>query len=127
MAQASAASDEKMTELLKSLSLEAANETKVKGALLRPELRKDEENLELFLRNEVKLSEEQVARVMAAARDPETGPKQEQGEKSEEEKKIAAEPVVVTDVRSYRASLQATAGARPTKDLSAYEDLDAKL
>jgi len=36
-------------------------------------------------------------------------------------------PHVVEDVRSFKAGLAATAGARPAKDLVEYEELDAKL
>lgn len=33
----------------------------------------------------------------------------------------------ITDVRVFKASLTASSGARPAKDLSEYEDTDAKL
>ena len=33
----------------------------------------------------------------------------------------------VTDVRLYKAGLTASSGARPVKDISEYEDTDAKL
>lgn len=36
-------------------------------------------------------------------------------------------PHVIDDVRTFKAGLAATAGARPVKDLSEYEDLDSKL
>ncbi|KAL1844376.1 hypothetical protein VTJ49DRAFT_55 [Mycothermus thermophilus] len=36
-------------------------------------------------------------------------------------------PVVIKDVRSFRASLPASSGPTPSKDLSEYEDLEAKL
>lgn len=51
------------------------------------------------------------------------------GAKKEEEPKVAhaSEPVVITDVRSFRAGLVATRGARAAKDLGEYEDTDAKL
>ncbi|KAK1840286.1 a-pheromone processing metallopeptidase ste23 [Colletotrichum chrysophilum] len=38
-----------------------------------------------------------------------------------------SEPVPIKDVRSFRAGLQATRGARPAKDLSEYEDMEVKL
>ncbi|KAH7350004.1 insulin-degrading enzyme [Plectosphaerella cucumerina] len=126
VAQGSAASDEKMTELLKSLNLEKATETKVKASLLRPEMRNDAESLQLYLKTELNLADDKVAAVVAAARDPETGPKV--NGTSEETKAVAgSEPVLITDIRSFRASLQATSGAKSKTDLSEYEDLDAKL
>lgn len=36
-------------------------------------------------------------------------------------------PTLIEDVRSFRAGLVATCGARPAKDLTEYEDTDAKL
>ncbi|KAF6785196.1 zinc protease [Colletotrichum sojae] len=47
------------------------------------------------------------------------GVKEEEGETKSSEPK----PVLVTDVRSFRAGLQATRGARSEKDLSEYEDM----
>lgn len=125
VAQASAESDEKMTDLLKSLSLDKATETKVRASLLRPELRDDKENLQLYLKT-LSLAEDKIAAVVAAAEDPATGPKKD-GPSSEEKPQAGPAPTVITDIRTFRASLQATPGARPIKDLSAYEDLDAKL
>lgn len=51
------------------------------------------------------------------------GVKEEEGETKASE----PEPVPIKDVRSFRAGLQATRGARSAKDLSEYEDTDAKL
>ncbi|ROT35881.1 LuxS/MPP-like metallohydrolase [Sodiomyces alkalinus F11] len=126
VAQGSAQSGEKMQALLESLKVDKSQETKVKAALLRPELRSDAENLQLYLKNELKLSEDNVAAVLAAAKEPETGPKVN-GSQGEGASNEGREPQVITDVRDFRASLQATPGARPVKDLSEYEDLDAKL
>lgn len=36
-------------------------------------------------------------------------------------------PHLIDDVRAFKAGLAATAGARPAKDLSEYEELDSKL
>ncbi len=36
-------------------------------------------------------------------------------------------PVEIKDVRDFKASLAVTAGPRPIRDLSEYEDVDAKL
>jgi len=36
-------------------------------------------------------------------------------------------PFVIEDVRDFKASLTATVGPRPVKDLTEYEDLDSKL
>jgi insulysin len=44
-----------------------------------------------------------------------------------EEKKEVLELVVVEDVREYKSSLAVTPGPRPVKDLSVFEEIDAKL
>ncbi|KAF6824712.1 zinc protease [Colletotrichum musicola] len=49
------------------------------------------------------------------------GVKEEEGETESSE----PEPVLITDVRSFRAGLQATRGARSAKDLNEYKDKDA--
>lgn len=38
-----------------------------------------------------------------------------------------AKATVIEDVRAYKASLVASAGARPARDISEYEEIDAKL
>jgi insulysin len=39
----------------------------------------------------------------------------------------SSEPVIIEDVRDYRARLVASAGARPARQLSEFEDTDSKL
>lgn len=126
VAQASAQLGETMQDLLSSLGLEKSQETKVKAALLGPELRGDTENLQRRLTDELGLSRDKAAALVAAAKQPEAEPKLNglRGENGSVEER---EPVIITDIRDFRASLQATPGARPVKDLSEYEDLDAKL
>ncbi|KAL2752667.1 hypothetical protein ACRALDRAFT_1083325 [Sodiomyces alcalophilus JCM 7366] len=127
IAQASAHVDEKMKAMLASLSLEESQEAKVKAALLRPGLRTDTENLQVHLTNELKLSDDKVAAVLAAVNEPEeTGPKVN-GLQGVDGSNEGQGPVIITDIRDFRASLQATPGARPVNDLSQYEDLGAKL
>lgn len=47
------------------------------------------------------------------------------GEKQEEKK--GREPVKITDVRDYKASLQVSRGPRAVKELSEFEELEPKL
>jgi insulysin len=117
VAQGSAALDEKMTELLKSLNLEKAAETKVKAALLLPEMQENAETLRLYLRSELKLANEKVTAVAAAARYPKTRPKAN-GVSEDAKATTGANPVVITDIRSFRASRQATSSAKSTGDLN---------
>lgn len=38
-----------------------------------------------------------------------------------------SEATVIEDVRAYKAGLAASAGARPARDVTEYEEIDAKL
>ncbi len=40
---------------------------------------------------------------------------------------VSAKPYVIDNVREFKSSLPISAGARPVKDLSEYEELDSKL
>lgn len=62
-----------------------------------------------------------------AGKSTETETKVNGVKKEEGDATSTPEPVPIKDVRSFRAGLQATRGARPAKDLSEYEDTDAKL
>ena len=57
--------------------------------------------------------------------------RQEEAQKKADEEPSAGDAVAtaqeVTDVRLYKAGLTASSGARPVKDISEYEDTDAKL
>jgi len=48
-------------------------------------------------------------------------------EKKAEVKGNGIERVVITDVRKFKAGLLVSAGPRPVKDISEFEELDAKL
>jgi insulysin len=49
------------------------------------------------------------------------------GGAEEEHGRSSGEPVRIEDVHAFKASLQNSAGPQPVKDLSQYEDLEAKL
>lgn len=51
----------------------------------------------------------------------------EQPDVSANGKTAIDEAIEIEDVYAFKASLAATPGARPVKDLSEYEDTDAKL
>ena len=59
---------------------------------------------------------------------PEDGPSgKEETDLSASNETAANEAVEILDVYAHKVSLVATPGARPVKDLSEYEDVDAKL
>jgi len=57
--------------------------------------------------------------------DAETKKKEEQAETSPISN--GTTPVLITSVRDFKAGLAVTAGARPTHELSEFEELDSKL
>jgi insulysin len=60
-----------------------------------------------------------------------TSPKPEEADAKREEATApisnGTEPVLITSVRDYKAGLGTTAGARPARDLTEFEELDSKL
>ncbi|KAH7329236.1 Metalloenzyme, LuxS/M16 peptidase-like protein [Stachybotrys elegans] len=93
------------------------------------EKRQTLELLEKHLRQDGKISEDKISSITSQAK--ELGLKQTSDETNADTAvngSSAVETAVeITDVRRYKASLQATAGARPWKPLSEYEDVDPKL
>ncbi|KAI1492445.1 peptidase M16 inactive domain-containing protein [Biscogniauxia mediterranea] len=64
-----------------------------------------------------------------------TSPKSKESEETKESDETVAtevpsngtEPLLITSVRDYKATLAATAGARPINDLSQFDEIDSKL
>lgn len=59
-----------------------------------------------------------------------SNPKSEEGATTNGEEAVPSNgtvPVVIKDVRDFKAGLVASAGARPVKDLSEFEEIDSKL
>lgn len=110
--------DEKLAKLLAKLDLEVPAES-----------RQSLDLLEANLRSNGGLSDDQVSTAVTQAK--ELGLKQApEGFSSETSKggnAVIDNAVEITDVRHYKASLLASSGARPIKEVSEYEDVDAKL
>lgn len=93
------------------------------------EKRQNLELLESHLKTQSGLSEEDVTKILAEAK--ETGLKQ--SPTTEEEAAVTADltavedAVEVTDISRYRSSMPASAGPTPAKDLSEFEENEAKL
>jgi len=128
-AQSCTDTKEKVAELLKGLDLEAEVSSKVQALLLQREKRQDTQGLKTHLTTELGLSESRATAIVEAANDLEATPKVNgvaNGVDGVAPPEIK-EPVLITDVRAFKASLTATSGARPVKDMSEYEDVDCKL
>lgn len=111
--------DTKIVDLLQKLDL---NEVPV-------DKRQSLDQLEGYLKDEQKLSADKTTTLISEAK--ELGLKQAapDAEPPATTNGVSAveSAVEITDVRLYKASLQASVGARPVKDLSEYEETDAKL
>lgn len=93
------------------------------------EKRQSIELLKGHLHEERKLSREETESILCQAK--ELGLKQaasgaEPGEALRSARAVL-DAIEIHDVRRFKADLLASAGARPVKDLSEYEDVDAKL
>ncbi|CAI4219521.1 unnamed protein product [Parascedosporium putredinis] len=141
-AQGNAKSKAKIDALINTnLSGETA-ETKeaVRSAIMQPELRGDAAALRKYLGSDLKLAEDKIEAILAVAGDPATEPKEtEEGEAVHGEEKegdltsngtenaAKQQPTLITDVRAFKASLVASAGARPARDITEYEEMNGKL
>lgn len=90
-----------------------------------------------YLKLDAGLAEEQVEQIMAQGKMvlaqvlPQLGikPKASQPEEpaGDAEAEVPSKAIVITDVKAFKASMPVSAGARPVKDLSEFEDLEPKL
>jgi insulysin len=128
-ARGSIQSQQALEDLLERLDGET-EETKdvVRVALLEPVVRSDTKALRGCLEG-LKLSKDKIAAIMTATEDPATALKgsEDASKNASAPFKALPEPVYIRDVRSYKASLQASCGARPAKDVTEFEEIDAKL
>lgn len=111
--------DNKINGLLEKLSLNDVPAEK-RGSL---------DALEEYLKDEKKLSADEASKAVAAAKELGLRQSAPDAEPTATTNGVSAveSAVEITDVRLYKASLQASVGARPVKDLREYEETDAKL
>jgi insulysin len=129
-AQSTTEGKEKVTEIVKALDLSNDASAKVQAALLQPEKRKDTAGLRALVEGELKLPQAKVVAIMEAAKLPELNAHVNGVSKGEPDEATPASPnlpVVIEDVRAFKAGLVASSGARPVKEMSEYEDIDSKL
>jgi insulysin len=93
------------------------------------EKRQSVDTLKRHLKEDRKLSDEEIGPIMTQAKA--AGLKQatedQDAGSSDTSGSSLKNAVEITDFRQFKAGLQASAGARPVKDLSSFEELDAKL
>ncbi|KAK3902491.1 Metalloenzyme, LuxS/M16 peptidase-like protein [Staphylotrichum tortipilum] len=129
-------STKEISELIKTLDLDASTAARAAAALQARltaaghDVDKEIEGLREYLLHDLKVAEGRIETVAEAWRKihaehgPGNGVVKEGGEPPSAN---GTRPVLVEDVRAFRASLPASGGASPVRDLSEYEDLGAKL
>jgi insulysin len=129
-AQSTTEGKEKVAELVKALGLPSEASAKIQAALLQPAKRNDVVALRKLVTEELKLPESKAMAILEAAKLPDLSVQVNgavTGDETDPVPTANGPPVLITDVRAFRASLVASSGARPAKELSAYEDIDSKL
>lgn len=128
-------STKEISELIKTLELDsaasakAATDLQARLSAADHDTEKEAAGLRDYLLHELKVPEGKIDVAAEAWKKihAEHGPGSEVVKDAEPPSSNGTTPVFIDDVRSFRASLPASNGARPLKDLSEYEDLDAKL
>lgn len=128
-AQAASELDNKIADLLKRFGLEDGS--------VPPEQRQNLGLLEKHLKSAAKFAEDKVTSILAEAKEfglkaaasPDAdGTNGTNGTAANGTDAQKSSPVTeIKDIRRFKASLLASSGARPVKDLSEYEETDPKL
>lgn len=136
MAQAkSDVSTKQISELVKTLALDAdssaraATDLQARLSAAGHDEKKEVQDLENYLLHDLKVAEDKIEAAVATWKKlhADNGAKIEGVEDGPPPSATRREPVVIEDVRSYKAGQVVSKGARPAKDLSAYEELEPKL
>jgi len=128
-------STKEITELIKTLNLDSTTATKAATDLQArltaagKDVEEELTGLREYLLHDLKVPE---GRIDAAAEawkkiHADHGPNDNVVKDAEPPSANGTTPVFIEDVRAFRASLPASSGPKPAKDLSEFEDLDAKL
>jgi insulysin len=128
-------STKEISELVKTLDLDATASASAATALqarlsaASPDVDKEVAGLEDYLLHELKVPEGKIDVAAEAWKKIHAahGPGNDVVKDAEPPSANGTKPVFIEDVRSFKASLPASNGARPLRDLSEYEDLEAKL
>lgn len=128
-------STREISELIKTLELDdetsaqAATVLQARLTAAGPDIEKEVSGLRDYLLHELKVPEGKIDVAAEAWRKIHAahGPGNDVDRYTEPPSANGTKPVIIKDVRSFRASLPASSGPRPSRDLSEYEDLEAKL
>lgn len=121
----------KMLEIDEATSAKAATDLQARLSAADHDVEKEITGLQDYLLHDLKVPEGKIEaastawRKIHAKHGPGNG--NDVVENAEPPSANGTTPIFIDDVRSFRASLPASNGAKPLKDLSVYEDLEAKL
>ena len=127
-------STQQITELVKTLDLDssaaarAATDLQARLSAAGPNVEKELEGLREYLAKDLKVAEDKIEAASQAWRKlhEEHGLGNEAAN-AEPPSANGIKPIFIEDVRSFKASLPASNGPKPMRDLSEYEDLEPKL
>lgn len=128
-------STKEISELIKTLELDstaagkAAADLQARLSAADQDVEKEVAGLRDYLLHDLKVAEGKIDVAAEAWKKihAEHGPGNDVVKDAEPPSSNGTTPVFIDDVRSFRASLPASNGAKPLKDLSEYEDHGAKL
>lgn len=128
-------STKEISELIKALDIDAAaasraaTELQARLSAAGHDVEKEVADLRDYLFHDLKVPEGKIDVAADAWKKihAKHGPGNDVVKNAEPPSANGTTPVFIDDVRTFRASLPASNGARPLRDLSEYEDLDAKL
>lgn len=128
-------STKEISELIKTLELDsaasakAASELQARLSAAGHDVDKEIAGLKEYLLHDLKVAEAKIEVASEAWKKihADHGPGNEVVKDAEPPSSNGTTPVFIDDVRAFRASLPASNGAKPLKDLSEYEDVGFKL
>lgn len=128
-------STKQISELVKTLdldsdaSVQAATDLQAKLSAAGQDEGKEIEALKDYLLHSLKVAENKIETAVEAWKKlhAESGDVEGVVKDASPPSSNGTTPIIIDDVRNFKAGLTVSAGARPVKDLSEYEELDAKL
>jgi len=128
-------STKQISELIKTLSLDAdtsakaATDLQARLSAAGHDQEKEVDGLREYLLHDLQVAENKIEAAVAAWKKLHTdnGAEIEGLEDQAPPSANGTEAVLIEDVRGYKAGQVVSKGARPARDLSAYEELDPKL
>lgn len=127
-------STKQISELVKTLDLsavvaaEAATDLQARLTAADHNKAQEIDGLKNYLLHDLKVAETKIDAAVTAWKELSNKTNGHVGDQQEDPPSLNGTKITfIEDVRDFKARLTVTPGARPTKDLTEYEDLDSKL